>query len=252
MKKAKQTRATRGADEKPTKITIATRGVDAFEAEIPRYRGPMKTGSMPKLLKKDNIKKRFERTNIERPPRSAKQINFGDQMPRGSRRDVRLGAERQQYVRLRIRVSNGRLSVVDSHLVDGPLGQVTAFPSGNAYEVTLGDRLLHAGALPDVGVQRSFPNPRGPREQRGHYLTEQSVYEFMARIPASEVTRDTIGRIAVRLHRVKEHVRAEHVGNAPLAQQFERNIRPVAELVGLPESALPEAIDRRGGRTAKG
>jgi hypothetical protein len=33
--------------------------------------------------------------------------------------------------------------------------------------------------------------------------------------------------------------------------QFEGRITPTAELVGLPETALPEAIEARGGRTAR-
>ena len=152
---------------------------------------------------------------------------------------------------MRIRVRDGRLSVVDSHLVDGPLGQTSGFSVGNAYEIILDNRLLHAGELLDLGVQRSFvnPDPKAPLEQKGHHITERSVYEFMARVPAAEVTPDTIGRIAVRLHRVKEHARADRMGEAPLGKQFEREMRPIAEFVGLPESVLPEAIEKRGGRT---
>jgi hypothetical protein len=71
----------------------------------------------------------------------------------------------------------------------------------------------------------------------------------MARVPASEVTADTIGRIVVRLHRVKEEASVERLGDAPLGTQLEREVRPIAELVGLPESVLPEAIEKRGGRT---
>jgi hypothetical protein len=249
MKKAKRTTAIQRDDKRPSKMAVPLGGVDASEAEIPTYRGPAKTEKMPKPRRQAKVKERFEPTKAQRPRRSSKEIDFGDQKPRGTR-GGRLSPEREQYVRLRIRVSHGRLSVVDSHLVDGPLGQATGFPSGNAYEVTLGDRLLHAGALPDLGVQRSFPNPKGPPEQRGHYLTEQSVYEFMARVPAGELTPDTIGKIAVRLHRVKEEARADRLGNVPLAEQFERKMRPVAELVGLPDSALPEAIEKRGGHTA--
>lgn len=38
---------------------------------------------------------------------------------------------------------------------------------------------------------------------------------------------------------------------APGAQreQFARHMRPVAVLIGLPPSALPEAVKKRGGRT---
>jgi len=146
-------------------------------------------------------------------------------------------------------VHNGRLSVIDSHLVDGPLSQTTGFSGAHAYEVTLGDRLLHAGALPDLGVQRSFVNPAGPPQQRGHYFTERPIYEFMARLPAGEVSRETIGKIAVRLYRVKDEARTDRLRSAPLAQQFERQVRQIGELVGLPASVLPRAIEKRGGCT---
>jgi hypothetical protein len=155
----------------------------------------------------------------------------------------------EQYVRLRVRVREDQLSIVDSHLVDGPLAQTTVFPGPNAYEVTSGERLLHAGVLPDLGVQRSFVNPAGPDLQRGHHLAERDVFEFSARVPAHEVTAETIGDIRVVLHRVKEEARAPRLGTAPLGRQFERQMRPVAQVVGLPESALPAAIAARGGRT---
>jgi len=41
----------------------------------------------------------------------------------------------------------------------------------------------------------------------------------------------------------------DRLGSAPLAHQFARQIRQVAELVGLPASVLPEAIEERGGHT---
>ncbi|HWD77643.1 MAG TPA: hypothetical protein VG497_02145, partial [Kribbella sp.] len=47
----------------------------------------------------------------------------------------RTGAPDEQYVRLRIRVRGDRLTVVDSHLVDGPLAQSAAFHGADAYEV---------------------------------------------------------------------------------------------------------------------
>jgi hypothetical protein len=222
--------------------------------QTPVYDGPKKTDIAPELKSASRAslsKAAFDPASIAKPlKRKAATPDFGDQKPR---RPSAVGnAEApEQYIRLRIRVEGGRLSVVDSHLVDGPLGQVAGFPGTNAYEVTLGDRLLHAGALPDLGVRRSFPNPSGPPEQRSHQIIDRSVYEFMARVPAKEVTPDTIGKIAVRLHRVKEQAQADRLSNAPLSSQFAREMRPVFELVGLPESALPEAIERRGARTPK-
>ncbi|MDX2972136.1 hypothetical protein PWY87_09660 [Kribbella solani] len=174
---------------------------------------------------------------------------WGDQVAVESARG---GVPAEQYVRLRIRVRGDRLTVVDSHLVDGPLAQSAAFQGANAYEVTYQDRLLHAGTVADPNTQRSFPNPDGPAEQRGHNVTPREVYEFIARVPAADVTPDTRTGIRVRLHQIQEPTTTDRLGVAPLAAQFEGRLTPVAELVGLPESALPEAIDARGGRTATG
>jgi hypothetical protein len=252
VKKKERKAPIRPDESRPTKILgEPEKGVSPLEpSDVPTYRGQTKTHKMPKserAARGEKVKPRFVAASVKRP-RQSKHIDFGDQQPRRPR-SRGAGSPREQYIRLRIRVNNGRLSVVDSHLVDGPLGQERGFPGSNAYEVTLGDRLLHAGALPDMGVQRSFPNLDGPPRQHGHYLTERTTYEFTARLPADEVTRETIKEIAVRLHRVKQEARTDQLGEAPLALQFARELRPIAELVGLPDSVLPEAIERRGGRT---
>jgi len=258
VKKAKRPSSIRTDDSRPSKPAVPPPDrAEAKEAgvEVPTYRGPIKTDkpAVPKQARRgDAVKAPFDRKSIRRPRSSAKEIELGDQQPRRTRGNRPSGRRREEYIRLRIRVHNGDLTVIDSHLVDGPLGQVRGFPGTNAYEVTLGDRLLHAGALPDLGIQRSFSNPQGPPEQRGHYITTRNVYEFTARVPAADVTRDTIGQITVRLHRVKEEARAEALGEMPLGKQFERELRPIAELVGLPDSVLPDAIERRGGRAPKG
>src|SRR5215831_17659600 len=70
------------------------------------------------------------------------------------------GRPAQQYVRLRVLVRGDRLTVLDSHLVDGPLTAPTTLHGAGVYEVTVGDRLVHAAAVPYLGLeQRSFPNP---------------------------------------------------------------------------------------------
>jgi hypothetical protein len=255
VKKTKRKTAIRRDDSGPSKPAVppaGRAGTPDAAVQIPTYKGLSKTAEMPKPTQAragEQAKPPFERTAARRRRGSSTEVDFGEQQARQTRGGGRSATPREQYIRLRIRVSHGQLSVVDSHLVDGPLGQVVGFPGDFAYEVTLGDRLLHAGALPDLGVQRSFANPNGPPEQHGHYISERSVYEFAARLPADEVTPETIGQIAVRLHRVKEEARTDRLGEMPLGVRFEREMRPVAEIVGLPDSTLPEAIEQRGGRT---
>ena len=53
----------------------------------------------------------------------------------------------------------------------------------------------------------------------------------------------------MRLYRVKGESRADRLTAERLDVQFEREMRQVAELRGLPEAALPDAIARRGART---
>jgi hypothetical protein len=254
MKRVKGKTAIPSDKSRPAKPAAPSgRGRPEPHVVVSRERGPRKTDAMPKAARGSAGDREKPPVSAEatRPPQSkSPAVAFGDQRPKADSGSQRPG-RREQYIRMRIRVREGQLSVVDSHLVDGPLSQASGFSGGNAYEVTLDDRLLHAGALPDLGVQRSFvnPDPKAPREQKGHHLGERRVYEFMARVPASEVTRDTIGRIAVRLHRVKEEARVDRLGTTSLGRQFEREMRPIAELVGLPESVLPDAIEQRGGRT---
>jgi hypothetical protein len=163
------------------------------------------------------------------------------------------GRPAEQYVRLRVRVRGDRLTVLDSYLVDGPLTAPATLHGAGVYEVTVGDRLVHAAAVPDLGLdQRSFPNPEGPPDQRGHHLTERATSEFSVRIPAEELTAETIGTVQVRLHRLVEPAADVRVGGESLGAQLHERVEPVAELTGLPESVLPEAIEARGGRTGQG
>jgi hypothetical protein len=239
----------------PSKAALDARDTSRkpVAVEGPGYDGPTKSDptksdTVPRL-RRGKTKEAFAK-DATRPRRpSSATLDLPDQRP-PRRRPRTLGADMsEQYVRLRIRVRDGRLSVVDSHLVDGPLSPDKAFPGTNAYEVTLGDRLLHAGALPDLGLQRSFVDPNAPDDQQAHHLAERDVFEFSARVPAEALTPETIGDVEVRLHRVKGEARADVLSGDRLDVQFAREMRPVGELRGLPESVLPEEIERRGGHT---
>lgn len=254
MNKTKRRQVVQLDRRRPSKSEAPAAGERKVAAadDVPAYDGPKKTQKAPRSATRAAKGGKPAMGEVKRPRAPAKPAERSDQVPPRRRRAAGSaggGGAGEQYIRLRVRVSRDRLTVLDSHLVDGPLSQTPGFATANAYEVSIGDRLLHAGALPDLGMQRSFPNPDGPPEQQGHHVTERPVYEFTARVPAHEVTPETIASIAIRLHRVKEEARATRLGSEPLAAQFAREVRPVAELVGLPESALPEAIEARGGRT---
>jgi hypothetical protein len=244
IKKRRTPLKIRTDEKRPPKAVVEGRRPKAV-ADAPKYDGPSKSDKPP-AAKRGRAKEAFVRPDAH----PAREAHAGRPDMQASKSTASAAAP-EQYVRLRIRVRGDQLSVVDSHLVDGPLGQVNGFPGSNAYEIRLGDRLLHAGALPDLGVQRSFVAPNAPKGQRVHHITERDVFEFSARVAAHEITRETIGNIVVRLYRVKSEARSERLTTHPLDVQFAREMRAVSELRGLPEAALPQAIEQRGARTPR-
>ncbi|TDW84063.1 hypothetical protein EV137_6867 [Kribbella pratensis] len=215
-------------------------------AAVPPYAGPVK-GDQARPDPTRSAKPAFDPDAAARTQQPA-----GEWPDQQAAQPRQTGDPQEQYVRLRIRVRGDRLTVVESHLVDGPLAQSTTFHGANAYEVTYDDRLLHAGTVTDPATQRSFPSLDGPEELRGHNVTPREIYEFTARVPAADVTEETRSGIHVRLHRIDDPASTDRLGAAPLGDQLEGRLTQVAELVGLPESTLPEAIEARGGRTATG
>jgi hypothetical protein len=186
------------------------------------------------------------RTILKPPVEAAMQVVAGNGPPDlGDQQPARKPAEApERYVRLRVRVDNGELSIVDSRLVEGPLAQTTTFEGSFAYEVTDGVRLLHAGSIPDLGTIRSFAHPNGTLEQQRHHTYPLSTYEFTARVPANVLRRAALPKIAVVLYRVKEHPPAraslgQPLPAMPLGVQRAREMREVGRVVGLPASVLP-------------
>ena len=218
-----------------------------------RTSGPTKTDRMPQPGGSDRVKAEVKAARAAagsgRPPKRG----YDDQVPPQVEDRVRPERDASEaYVRLRVRVTRGGLTVTDAHLVDGPLSQGSVFNGDYAYEVSLGDRLIHAASLADLGAQRSFANPGGPPAERAHHLEERSTYDFTARIPAEEVTPDTVGAISLTLHRVKGTAPARRLTDQPLAVQYAEELRPVVGLVGLPEWTVPAALVDSGKVTPSG
>ena len=86
------------------------------------------------------------------------------------------------YVRLRLRVSDGEMSVVGAKAVEGPLVE-PRLQGALAYEATVGEKRVAAGGIPDVGQRRSFPDPEGKGVSAGHHVERAQTYEVNVRIP---------------------------------------------------------------------
>lgn len=148
----------------------------------------------------------------------------------------------EQYVRLRMRVADGEITVVGVHVVDGPLLQPDRLHAGLAYEVNRGqERLLGLGTIPDAGIRRGFPPPDS---DIGHSISVEPSFEFTARIPRAEFTREALPELDVTVYRIKGEAPAEAVSGAELDAQFDA-LRPVARLRGLESEALAPGVEEQ-------
>jgi hypothetical protein len=160
----------------------------------------------------------------------------------------------EYYVRLTIQVDNGNLSIVDSHVVEGPLAQTTAFHGPFAYEVTDGSRLLHAGSIMDLGTVRAFADPEGTLEQHRHHTYQLMSYEFDVRVPAAALRDVALSNVAIALYRVKvpDHVgsQANILSEASLVSQRGEGLREIGRVTGIAEHFLTPDLRQEEPRPA--
>ena len=145
-------------------------------------------------------------------------------------------------VRLRLRISHGKASVIGVHVVPGVMPAPERLDFGLAYEVMNGKRRVSVGSVPDVGMRRSYPDPKGRPGMQGHHLAELESIEVNLRLPHVEFSESALAKLHVQFFRMKGQPPATTVGAAPLAEQFSEFLRPVAELRGIDVKLLPERL----------
>jgi hypothetical protein len=148
------------------------------------------------------------------------------------------------YVRLRLRVADGEMSVLGAQAVEGPLVE-PKLQGALAYEATVGEKRVAAGGIPDVGERRSFPDPEGKGVMKGHHVEELRTYEVNIRIPKERVSASALPRLEIALYKLKEELpeaRPDMLAAAPIGEQFERELREVGRLKGIRPDKLARPV----------
>jgi hypothetical protein len=212
----------------------------------PARRAQPKSDSAP-AARAGGRRSKIKETFVRQPARRAgKVVEMPDMEPPRRRRGAAAPEPEPGYVVLRMRLSGERLRVLDSRLMPGPLTADRALTGSHAYEVAVGGRLVHTGSLPDLGVQRSFANPQATEGvETGHHLAERKTVDFTVRVPAGELTADSLDQVEVVLLRVKGDVTIDRLDDERVSTRFPRELRPVARLSGLPLEPLRGAIEAR-------
>ncbi len=179
----------------------------------------------------------FRATKNPATPRVPKEGYPDQEPPRPPRRTRPAGRgskpAKEGYIRLRVLVEDGELSVAGARFVEGPLAALETLQPGLAYEVTLGTRRIAAGAIPDAGVWRSFPDPLGRAGLQGHHITEVPSYEIAVRVPLQELSMSALPKAQIMLYRWRGTGPAAELGARSLRAQLKGRVETVATLKGI-------------------
>lgn len=152
--------------------------------------------------------------------------------PQEARRGMVTMDSKESYVRIRVRVSHGNAEVIGMSEVAGPLGPPEPVFGGLAYEVTLGNKRIGFGAIPDP-VWRSFPPETPTKGMEGHHISEASDYEFAARVPRAELSAAALPELQISVYRHDGTQVVQPTGDLPVAHDFGGVLTGVARLQGV-------------------
>lgn len=146
------------------------------------------------------------------------------------------------YIRLRVRVDNGELTLAGARFVEGPLVEERSAHPGLSYEVKVDGRRVAFGGVPEPREWRSYPDPLGRPGLEGHHLQEQTVYEFTARVPADEISHAALSNTQVTLYDVSGDGPGEPLDITTLTKQPREKVRTIGILRGIELDGLPKGV----------
>ena len=148
------------------------------------------------------------------------------------------------YLRLRVLVEPGKLTLAGGTVVEGPLTQPPLLHPGLAYEVTVSGRRLAVGQVQDAGVWRSFGDPTGRPALSGHHITVLPSYEIAVRIPLTDLSLAALRRANITLYRWRGDV-AGTEGERSMKSRLGKRVETIGRLKGIRLDALPKGEHAR-------
>ena len=144
------------------------------------------------------------------------------------------------YLRLRVLVEPGQLTLVGATVVEGPLTQATELHPGLAYEVTIGNRRVAVGQVQDAGVWRSFGDPSGRPALSGHHITILPSYEIAVRVPLAGLSMAALRRANVTVYRWRGEP-ADTQGERSMKSRLGKRVETIGRLKGIRIDSLPRS-----------
>jgi hypothetical protein len=196
---------------------------------------------------------RREQTGRRKPTVAASRALAG----RGSTQKRKLGLQMapvpdegvaDRSVRLRLQVRRGRITVLDSAVVDAPAPDDSEVRGSTFLEVRSGDRVIGLQSLVDPGLSVGIPDPTDPAEDfRGHRVVRESTWETSIRVPVDAVADAAPGDLTISIFDTPTHM----VLDARSARSVAARVRSASESASsapLRARDLPEGLFGGTGR----
>lgn len=148
------------------------------------------------------------------------------------------------YIRLRVHVDDGEMTVRDARFVAGPLNKLSEVVTpGLSYEAKVGRRRVALGDVPEVTEWRGYPDPSGRPELEGHHIVEQTSYDFTVRIPADEIDEGSLEDLRIDLFRWRGRGPGDHIQITQLSKEPKTAVERLASLKGV-ERRATDRLDK--------
>jgi hypothetical protein len=155
-------------------------------------------------------------------------------------------ADGDGYVRLALRLDDGRLELLGARAVAGPLLRPEWLHAGLVWELQLDGRSVATDTVLDAGTSRAFPAPDADDpERRVHRTVELPAADFHARVARAELPLAALPSATVVVYRAKAgppEAPLDADDPAPLADRFPRELREIARLEGVRLWELPGPV----------
>jgi hypothetical protein len=143
------------------------------------------------------------------------------------------------YMRMEVRLQDGKLSVLEAHEVQGPLVQPDTLMNGLVSEVLVNNEQVAVAAHPEAIVSRSFEEPgHGPG---GHHTSVAPNVEFVVRVPIDALRGVDPANVSIHVLDAQEHPSVKLTPRVRLAEQPSLNLAPQTS-VTLDRIELPSSL----------
>jgi hypothetical protein len=156
--------------------------------------------------------------------------------------------DQARSVRLRLQVRRGRITVLDSAVVDAPAPDDAEVRGSTFLEVRAGDRVIALQSLVDPGLSVGIADPADPADDfRGHRVVRETTWETAIRVPIEVFAESAPSDLSISIFDAPEHMVLDAHSPRSVAARV-RSATVLASSAQLRARDLPDGVFGGTGR----